>query len=276
MTEAQPRTPRVVRFGEFSFDPNSGELVGPSGVARLQPHVASLLAVLVEHGGAVVSRGELQQQLWPDTTVDFEDGLNYCVRQLRLALGDDAASPRYVETLPKRGYRFIQPVLRDEPASDVSSLVQAGSRRTGVNRRVVTGAAVVAVLGAYAIWSVRRVPAPAANSVVVLPFAGDTSDAMMVAYQRRLNDAILRNAGLERSLQLVTDSLKATYVLSGSLKRQGSSVRIFVELVLAHGRRHLWADDMLDSYAFSGNSTLTADRIEKNLVRVLQDTLSQR
>ena len=93
------------RFGEFGFDPASGELTkseGGAGVTRLQPQVAALLTALLEKPGAVVSRAELQARLWPDTTVDFDDGLNFCVRQLRLALGDEAGAPRYVETLARR------------------------------------------------------------------------------------------------------------------------------------------------------------------------------
>src|SRR5438876_8961996 len=107
-----PASSGLYRFDTFTFDPASGELQGAAGVTRLQPQVAALLTVLLEHAGTVVTRAELQARLWPDTTVDFDDGLNFCVRQLRVALGDDANAPKYVETLPRRGYRFVAPVTR--------------------------------------------------------------------------------------------------------------------------------------------------------------------
>ena len=71
------------------------------------PQVAAVLDLLVRRPGEVVTRGELRDALWPDTTVEFDQGLNFCIRQLRMALSDDAAQPKYIETLPKRGYRFV-------------------------------------------------------------------------------------------------------------------------------------------------------------------------
>src|ERR1051325_8897563 len=106
-----PSSPRGYQFGPFTFDLASGDLTqNGRGTTRLQPQVAALLAALLERAGDVVSRSDLRTRLWPDTTVDFDDGLNFCVRQLRVALGDDAAAPVYVETLPRRGYRFVAPV----------------------------------------------------------------------------------------------------------------------------------------------------------------------
>ena len=98
-------------FGVFDRDLASGELRKGGVKVRLQEQPFQVLKALVERPGEVVSREELQQLLWPDHTfVDFEDGLSTAVRKIRQALGDSAINPRFVETLPKRGYRFIAPV----------------------------------------------------------------------------------------------------------------------------------------------------------------------
>jgi DNA-binding winged helix-turn-helix (wHTH) protein len=106
----------MVRFGVFEFDQRSGE-VRKAGVRLALPDQSSrILAVLLEQPGELVSRKELRAQLWPaDTFVDFEQGLNTAVRRLRETLGDSADAPRYIETLPRRGYRFIAPVDGQSP-----------------------------------------------------------------------------------------------------------------------------------------------------------------
>ena len=105
------------QFGPFVFDPASGELWRDGIPVRLQPQPGRVLAILVERAGTLVSRDELQQQIWSDgTSVDFERGLNFCIAQLRSALGDSADAPRYIETAPKRGYRFVAPVTPLEQA----------------------------------------------------------------------------------------------------------------------------------------------------------------
>src|SRR6476661_8471128 len=104
-----PDTSAPVRFGPFVFDPSTGELTGGGAPTRLAPQVAAVLDLLIRRPGEVVTRGELRDALWPDTTVEFDQGLNFCIRQLRVALSDDAAQPKYIETLHRRGYRFIAP-----------------------------------------------------------------------------------------------------------------------------------------------------------------------
>jgi DNA-binding winged helix-turn-helix (wHTH) protein/Tol biopolymer transport system component len=103
--------PGQVKFGVFELDLTSGELRKGGTRIRLQDQPFQVLKALVEKPGEVVTREELQQRLWPrDTFVDFEDGLSTAVKKIRRALGDSAANPRFVETLPKRGYRFVVPV----------------------------------------------------------------------------------------------------------------------------------------------------------------------
>src|SRR5437879_2015085 len=103
----------MFRFGPFEFDPRSGELSRGGATVRLTPQSAAVLAQLLEAKGEVVTREELRNRIWPDTTVEFDQGISFCIRQIRLSLGDDAARPTYVETLPRRGYRFLPTVTME-------------------------------------------------------------------------------------------------------------------------------------------------------------------
>jgi eukaryotic-like serine/threonine-protein kinase len=105
---AQPS--RVIRFGAFELDAAKGELRKAGVSLKIHPQPFRVLLLLAEHPGQIVTREEIQRSLWGDNTfVDFERGINFCINQIRVALGDDAEKPRYVETLPRRGYRFIAP-----------------------------------------------------------------------------------------------------------------------------------------------------------------------
>ena len=111
---------RVARFGVFELDLTAGELRKSGVKLRLQGQPFQVLALLLERAGEVVTREELQQRLWPsDTFVDFDHSLNTAINKVREALGDSASSPRYVETLARRGYRFIAP-LQNEPLREAS------------------------------------------------------------------------------------------------------------------------------------------------------------
>src|SRR6185503_10665213 len=100
-------TPRRYRIGELLFDATTGELCGPTGASRLPPKAARLLALLLECPGELVPRERLRAELWPEQHVEIDQALAYTVRQVRAALGDDGAEPRFVETLPRRGYRLL-------------------------------------------------------------------------------------------------------------------------------------------------------------------------
>jgi DNA-binding winged helix-turn-helix (wHTH) protein len=107
----------VIRFGTFQLDTQAGELLKSGRVVRLKPQPLRLLQLLLSRPGDLVTRDEIRDLLWgTDTFVDFEQGMNTAVRQIREALGDDAERPIFVETVPKRGYRFIAPVDGGTPA----------------------------------------------------------------------------------------------------------------------------------------------------------------
>src|ERR1700690_2635295 len=101
---------RLLRFGDFEVDPRSGELHKAGVKLKFGGQPFQALIILLEHPGEVVTREELQKRLWPDTFVDVEHNLNTAINKVREVLGDSAESPRFVETLPRRGYRFIAPV----------------------------------------------------------------------------------------------------------------------------------------------------------------------
>jgi DNA-binding winged helix-turn-helix (wHTH) protein len=118
---AQPS--RLIRFGAFELDAVNEELRKAGVSLKMHPQPLRVLLLLAEHAGQAVTREEIQHCLWGDNTfVDFERGINFCINQIRTALGDDAENPRYVETLPRRGYRFIATVAMeagpDSPAAD--------------------------------------------------------------------------------------------------------------------------------------------------------------
>jgi DNA-binding winged helix-turn-helix (wHTH) protein len=99
------------RFGQFELDLAAGELRRNAGRVRLQPQPFKLLALLVRRAGALVGRDEIRSELWPDGTfVDFDQSVNFAVKQIRDVLGDSAERPLYIETVPRRGYRFIAPI----------------------------------------------------------------------------------------------------------------------------------------------------------------------
>src|SRR6266852_6775912 len=112
------------RFGPFVVDFRAGELLKNGRRIRLQDQPLQVLALLLEHPGETITREELHQKLWPnDTFVDFDHGLNNAINRLRETLCDSAENPRYIETLPRRGYRFVASV---EPILPVATLKRAG------------------------------------------------------------------------------------------------------------------------------------------------------
>jgi DNA-binding winged helix-turn-helix (wHTH) protein len=118
----------IARFGVFELDLASGQLSKNGRKLRLQEQPLQVLALLLERAGDVVTREEMRQKLWPaDTFVDFDHSLNTAVNKLRETLGDSASSPRYVETLARRGYRFIAPVQSAEPQTAEAQGISADS-----------------------------------------------------------------------------------------------------------------------------------------------------
>lgn len=125
---AEDQAKSVVRFGIFEFDAEAGELRRDGRKVHLAGQPVEILAMLLDRPGRVVTRDELRSRLWPaDTFVEFEHSLNAAVMRLRQALGDSADTPRYVETLPRRGYRFLAEVKNGASDFDPAAFVQGFS-----------------------------------------------------------------------------------------------------------------------------------------------------
>jgi DNA-binding winged helix-turn-helix (wHTH) protein/TolB-like protein len=247
-----------VRFGQFEFDAATGELTHGDTPVRLQPQPARVLALLVERAGAIVTRDEIRRHVWGEETfVDFERGLNFCIAQIRSALGDTADSPRYVETIPKRGYRFIAPVA--------GAGLQTGPARTGQTARFVAIGAVLAIAAAAALFTVWQWTARVSTAVgvAVVPFDNQTGSAEYDSIAEGLADAtvaglakwpgpprlavvgnaaILRRARGFRDIKAIAAELGVEYVVLGQVQRDGEGVRVVGHLVRTSDERHLWAN----------------------------------
>jgi cholera toxin transcriptional activator len=135
---------QIARFGVFEIDLSSGELRKSGVRMRLQEQPFQVLALLLERAGNVVTRDELRQKLWPsDTFVDFDHSLNTAINKVREALGDSASAPRYVETLARRGYRFIAPVQNREPSGTVAEVLATSSPNQHLSSAVPSSATTV-------------------------------------------------------------------------------------------------------------------------------------
>jgi DNA-binding winged helix-turn-helix (wHTH) protein len=155
---SQPTARRVVRFGLFEFDLAAGELRKQGRKIKLQDQPFQVLELLISRPGEVVTREELQKALWPaDTFVEFDQGLNTAIKKIRLALGDSADNPRFIETLPRKGYRFIAPVgerKTPDPISVSTPIPVPAVHMRGW--RWLVSAGLVAVAAGCALWLLDR------------------------------------------------------------------------------------------------------------------------
>ncbi len=225
--------PNLIRFGEFALDPQSGELLWRASRVKLQNQPLQVLMLLLEHPGEVVTREELRERLWPQNTfVDFDRGLNKAINTLRKALRDRAGKPRFVETFPRRGYRF-NPAL--EPASPAS-----------VNRLDAPH------------------PSPAQSSpritaVAVLPLENLSGDPAQEYFSDGMTAELIATLGSIASLRVISRTSAMTYkgahkqvpviarqlnvdaVIEGSVARSDHRVRITAQLIHAREDRLLWS-----------------------------------
>jgi DNA-binding winged helix-turn-helix (wHTH) protein/TolB-like protein len=255
----------------FDFDPASGALTRGGTPVRLQPQPARVLALLAERPGEIVTREELRQRIWGDETfVDFERGLNFCVAQIRSALGDSAASPRYIETLPRRGYRFIAPVSApasappDVPTGPVVPFPVTPRWRSRWALSAVALALLFTFLAGAArtsrLWRGDVSPGPVRLAVV--PFDNETGDPAFDAVARGVADAtvarlatpellerisVIGNAAVlqgprdRRDLKAIGTALGVNYVVLGQVKRDRERVRVIAHLIRVSDQAHLWA-----------------------------------
>jgi len=206
----------IVRFGTFEMDVRVGELRKQGKRIKVQEQPFHVLTVLLRHPGEVVTREELRNQNWPpDTFVDFDNSLNTAINKLREALGDSADNPRFIETLPRRGYRFIAPVTGvDETARGSASGVSAAAR-TRTRKIVVTVAVVVLAAGIAGglVWRARQARHLTEKDTIVLgDFANSTGDAVFdgtlreglsVQLQQSPFLSLVSGEGIQQTLQMM-------------------------------------------------------------------------
>jgi TolB-like protein/DNA-binding winged helix-turn-helix (wHTH) protein/Tfp pilus assembly protein PilF len=254
------------QFGEFTVDPDTGQLSKHGIRVRLQERPFQLLLALVERPGEVVSREELRQRLWPDGTfVDFDHSISSALNRLRSALSDSAAQPRYIETVGRRGYRFLYPVSKSEPDRSVTPGPGSGSRRTFpryLRVALPVGLAVMVLTAAIAL-PLRSPAAPDSRerirALVVLPLKNLSSDPEQEYFSEGLTDELVTHlASLEglrvisrasamqykdsrKPLRTIARELNVDAVLEGSVLRVEGRVRITARLVEAASDHHVWA-----------------------------------
>lgn len=154
------------RIGAHRFDPDTGEVTTPEGTVRLEPQPARVLLLLAEARGALVTRDELRQTLWPAAGASFDDGINYCIREIRKAFHEGAEDPQVVETLPRRGYRLMPTVRRAEEVAAVAERVPPGPT---ARRRRSAAVLLVSAAGVLAVLAVTTFGEPGPTRVLLLP-----------------------------------------------------------------------------------------------------------
>lgn len=271
--------PRVLRFGAFELDAHNCELRKSGVRIRLQPQPLKVLTLLASRAGQVVTREEIQEKVWGnDTFVDFEHGLNFCVKQIRATIGDDADLPRFIETIPKRGYRFIAsvesigPVSPRREAGQTPSEVSppAVSRAPWVGVSLRAAAMLVAVLaGVFAVafalnigglreWILGTRPSGPIRSLAVLPFknlsgspteeyfpdgmTGELIGELAKIHELRVPSftSVMTYKGTLKPLPQIARELKVDAIVEGSVLRSGDQVRITVQLLDGPKDQHIW------------------------------------
>ena len=248
----------LIRFGDFEVDLASGELRRFGQRIKIQEQPFQALVAMLESDGEVVTREALQKRLWADgTVVDFDRGLNKAINRVREALGDDAENPRFIETLPQRGYRFLVPVERtviDRPIAEAPILGRRGWLA------IAAGVIAVPVISAgYYFWqlSSRQI-----RSIAVLPlenlsgdpgqeyFADGMTDELIGEIARLGSLRVISRTSIVRykkgsgrkSLPEIARELDVDAILEGTVTQAGQRVRITAQLIRAKDDRHIWAE----------------------------------
>lgn len=254
-----------VRFGLFSFNPDTGELLRDGQPVHLQAQPAKVLALLVSARGELVTREALRDALWSDgTSVDFDRGLNFAIAQVRTALGDSADSPTFVRTVPKRGYQFIAPIAGQQPReAAVTGAVPAATPNVeprGSRRSLLLWFALAITGGAAGMTflALRRARSSQAR-IAVARFENETGDPALDRFADAVTDsvvagltsqtadrygvignaAILRRPRGFQNIDEIASTLQAQYVILGQVQRDGPRVRLLAHLIRLPEKTHL-------------------------------------
>lgn len=269
---ATPRRPPV-RFAVFEADLDAGELRKDGMRLKLPQQAFRVLQVLIERPNEVVSRDELRESLWAaDTFVEFDHGLNNAVNRLRDVLGDHAQSPCFIETLPRRGYRFIAPIIDASPPTSAPALPplpkvepQAQIRRFDA-RRLVASVVILLIVAALVLVAVRprwqsrtRGSGDAiVHAVAVLPFLNLSGDPGQDYFADGMTEALIVELSTLGGFGVISRTSSMQYkdankpaadiakelgvdaVVEGSVLKDGNRMRVTVQLIRAHSDTNLW------------------------------------
>jgi DNA-binding winged helix-turn-helix (wHTH) protein/TolB-like protein len=257
----------LYRFATFEFDDSTGELKKSGRQVRLERQPALVLGRLLAHPGDIVTRETLRQAVWGDDVhVDFDRGLAYCLSQIRTALGDSGDNPRFVQTIPKRGYRFIAPVNVDAPATSAAAVAESEPRPAGQRLRWWTAVGGVALVVAATWMSGGTGESGAKRIIAVSVFDNETGQAdldrqvaglsdVVVARLTTLsperlaiigNAAVLRQPRNIRNLKAVASGVQADYVLLGQLQREpAGGYRFITHFIRLSDQAHLKANRLV-------------------------------
>jgi len=292
MPDAQHPSVRL-RFSVFEVDLRAGELRKHGLKVRLQEQPFQVLAMVLERAGEVVTRDELQKRLWPaNTFVDFDHGLNKAINKIRDALGDSADSPRFVETVARRGYRFLAEVKQvgeapgraaepvkeglaqgtDSPRQEASVPAVTRESLLASSAWWLVGAVLVILLVTTTAWFYySRSRAPEIRSLAVLPLESLSGDASQDYFADGMTDELITDLGQVSALRVISRTSVMPYkrarkplreiareldvdaVVEGTVLRSGDQVRITAQLIQAADDKHLWAQ----SYQGDLRDTLT-------------------
>ncbi|MGH8278121.1 MAG: winged helix-turn-helix domain-containing protein, partial [Gammaproteobacteria bacterium] len=263
-------------FGEFVFDPHSGELQAGGKTTLLRPQVAKLLALLLEHAGSVVSREDIRRCLWSSkTVVEFEEGISACVRQLRVALNDGTNGARYIQTISRRGYKFVYPVTQPaatDPRPLPPPAAPAPQRKPHHLLWLIPAVAIVVVIAAavilahyrYRVQFFTQAPPPVTHPVIaVLPFANlshnsantilgasiasELIDLLGPISPQRLgviaDTSSMHYAGDRQTIRTIGEALGADYVLEGSITEDTQAVHVSARLIRAADQSYVWGNE---------------------------------
>jgi len=296
-----------LRFGVFELDLRAGELRKHGLRVRLQAQPFQVLAMLLEHFGEVVTREELQKTLWPaDTFVDFDHGVNKAINKIREALGDSAESPRFVETVARRGYRFLaevkvvdtvpvhstELVTQPHPTAEVRGRPDLAGKFAMLKHRLRSLAWQISVFGllvlmaSLATWKLHfwKRPSPVIRSLAVLPLEILSSDASQDYFADGMTDELISDLGQISALRVISRTSVMAYkrarkplpqiahelnvdaVVEGTVLRSGDQVRITAQLIEGSSDRHLWSQ----SYEGELRDTLA---LQNRVARAIADQI---
>jgi TolB-like protein/DNA-binding winged helix-turn-helix (wHTH) protein len=263
---------QILRFDTFQLDSRAGELRKRGVKQRLRGQPLRALEMLLERAGDVVTREELRERIWPaDTFVDFDHSLHNAVARIREVLGDSAETPRYIETLPRRGYRFIAPV-EEVQVPRIPASADKGMGQTVVDAPPTRHRAMAIVLmlcalcgSGLAAWGWQHFYAHASThpirSIAVLPLQNLSGDANQDFFADGITEELITELARIHSLKVISRTSVTDYkgtkkhlpqiarelgvdsILEGSVRREGDQVRITVQLLDGPNDRHIWSED---------------------------------